>query len=317
MSRWLLVLALSVVSATASGQPDERLATAGVTETASEISRAAAGQFQALTVRRSDLAKRYQDELDAIDRLKNQRVSWRRDRELRHRLSSSLETANQLSTATRELERAKQRLERARRGYLLAIDAELASGSTSGRVVQLKRIRSMLAPQVKDAPRHIVIPDLEIDPLADPEELDQRAAELRESEDELHRQLAVLRAQVAELDRRVLLRKQHERAGDLVNRDDDQPQRSAPTRASEPPEDEVGGVGSHPQVPPPTVTPVEYAPIVLAELIDASTSLQRSRDPAQRADAARKAQDSVVRRLEQVRKRRTEIETRARTLRSR
>ncbi|MBC7976866.1 MAG: hypothetical protein H7138_17970, partial [Myxococcales bacterium] len=260
-----------------SGQPDETIAMTNVTDAASETSKFAELRFEAMTVRRGELAKRYQDELHAIDRLKNQRVSWRRDRELRDRLSSSLETANQLSTATRELERAKQRLARARRSHLLAIEAELAKAVTPARELQLRRTRSALALLLKDAPRHIVIPDLEVDLLADPEELDQRAAELRESEEELHRQLAALREQIAELDRRVALRKQHERAGNLVNRDDDQPHRNAPTRSPELPSDGDGdgdgGGGQRPDPgPPPMVPPDSYVPIVLAEVIDATPS---------------------------------------------
>jgi hypothetical protein len=310
MSRWLLVLALLVVSATASAQPAELGAVASATDTASVTSKVAERRFGELVVRHRELAKRYQDELDAIDRLKNQRASWRRDRELRESLSSSLETANQLSTATRELERAKTRLANARRSYLAAIEVELATGGTTARAMQLKRARAWLTPQVKDAPRPIVIPDLEVDLLADPEELDQRAAELRESEEELNRQLTSLRAQAAELDRRVLLRKQHARAGDLLNRDDDQPHRNSPKASEDPPED----TGRHPDSGPP-ITPETYVPIVLDEVVDGSTSTSLS--AAQRADAAHKAHGAVARRLEQVRKRRTEIEARARELRKR
>jgi hypothetical protein len=239
---------------------------------------------------------------------------------LRDSLSSSLETANQLSTATRELERAKLALASTRRIYLAAIDAELASGAPMVRAVQLRRAKAALSPQVNDTPRHIVIPDLEIDPLADPEELDQRAAELRESEDELNHQLGGLNVQAADLDRLALLRKQHERAGDLVNRDDDQPHRNAPPKASEGIAEEPPPGGQFPNSPPPTGTPESYVPIVLAEVIDASTissltAAQHSGDPAQRAEAAHRAHDAVARRLEQVRKRRTEIEARARQLR--
>jgi len=320
MTRWLLLLTLLVVSATASAQPEDLGAASVATEVAASASKTAETQLARLTVVRRELAKRYQDELDAIDRLKNQRASWRRDRELRERLSSSLETANQLSLATRELDHARFTVANTKRAYLTAIDAELLAGGSALRAGQLRRARALLVPQLKDAPRHIVIPDLEIDPLADPEELDQRAAELRESEDELNHQLVGLRQQASELDRLALLRKQHERAGDLVNRDDDQPHRTVPSKASDP-SDEPSGGGLYPDTgAPPTATPDSYVPIVLAEVIDASTTMslsaaQRAGDPAQRADAAHKAREAVARRLEQVRKRRTEIEARARQLR--
>jgi hypothetical protein len=62
-------------------------------------------------------------------------------------------------------------------------------------------------------------------------------------------------------------------------------------------------------------------PIVLADIIDASTmssftAAERSGDPAQRAEAARRAHDAVARRIDQVRHRRAEIESRARQLRT-
>ena len=189
------------------------------------------------------------------------------------------------------------------------------------RAVQLRRAKAALSPQLHATPRHIVIPDLEIDPLADPEELDQRVAELRESEDELNHQLAGLRIQAGELDRLARLRKQHERAGDLVNRDDDQPHRNAPPRASDGASEEPPVGGQYPNTGPPPGTPESYVPIVLSEVIDASTisslsAAQHASDPAQRADAAHRAHDVVTRRLEQVRKRRTEIEARAQQLRT-
>ena len=60
-------------------------------------------------------------------------------------------------------------------------------------------------------------------------------------------------------------------------------------------------------------------PTVLADVIDASTinnftAAQLSGDPAQRALAARKAHDAVAVRLEQVRRKRLEIEARAKRL---
>ena len=270
-----------------------------------------------LTEHRASLAKRYQEELSDIDRLKNQRASWRRDRELRDSLSTSLETANQLSAASRELEKAKASLASARRAYLTAIDAELGAGPAPVRAQQLNQARVLLVPQVKDAPRRIVIPDFDVDPLADPEELEQRAAELRASEEELARQLAGLQAQATELDHMVLLRKQHERAGDLFDRDDDEPHR----RTAKPAEGGEEGGGLRPGGVTPGPSFENFVPIVLADVIDATTinsfaAAQRSGDPAQRAEAAHRTHDAVARRLDQVHKRRLEIEARAKQLRA-
>jgi len=327
MYRWLLILTLSTASTAASGQAVQPQAQQAATDRAATGARDAEARVVRLAARRAELAQRYQEELDAIDRLKNQRASWRRDRELRDSLSTSLETANQLSAATRELEAAKTALATARRAYLGAIAGELGAGPPAPRTVELSRARSVLAAQVKDAPRRIVIPDLDVDPLADPEELDQRAAELRASEDELARQLVGLDSQAGELERLALLRKQHERAGEIFNRDDDQPHRNTTRKAGDPavaPDDGTSSGWDSTHLPTaPGTTPSTfdtYVPVVLADVIDASTinsfaAAQRSGDPAQRAEAARKARDAVAGRLEQVKKRRTEIEARAQRLR--
>lgn len=322
MSRWLLVLAVTVVSSTVAAEPRQLSQPVAITTTAESIARSAEQHVAQLTRYRASLAKRYQDQLDQIDRLKKQRASWRRDRELRASLTESLETANLLSAATRDLETARSGLESARRAYLAAIDAELGAGAAPARVEALVRAKAQLVPQIKDVPRRIVIPDFDIDPLADPEELDQRAAELRASEEDLGRQLAGLKAQAAEFDHVVLLRKQHDRAGDLFNRDDDEPHRTTARPSGDPGSPDDGGGGGRPSAPP-GLTPTNFdsfVPIVLADVIDAMTissleAAQRSGDPAQRADAARLAADAVAKRINEVRKHRLEIEARARQLR--
>ena len=326
MSRWWLVLAIAVASSTASAEP-RQVATAlpglGATASAETAARFAEQLVTRLAAKHEALAKLYQDQLGQIDRLKNQRASWRRDRELRDRLSESLETANQLSAATRELGRARGDLESARRAYLAAIDAELGAGAPTARAQVLVRARAQLVPQIQDVPRRIIIPDFEVDPLADPEELEQRAAELRASEEDLGRQLAGLKTQATELDHLAVLRKQHERAGDVFNRDDDEPHHNTarPAGDSGGSPDDGGGAGK-PSAPGWSSENFEsLAPIVLADVINASTLLsleaaQRSGDPGQRAEAARRAGDEVARRIGEVRKRRLEIEARARQLRA-
>jgi len=322
MYRWWLVLTLLVVSASARAESAPSQATSVTEKTASATER----EVALLTVRRANLQKRYADEIAAIDRLKKQRASWRRDRDLRDSLSSSLETSNQLDAATRDVERAQRDLSSARRAYLVAIDAEVRTGVSADRKQLLERTRALLVAQLRDAPRRIKIPDLSIDPLADPEELLQRAIELRASEDELSRQVAGLEQQAIELERVAQLRRQHNRAGDLVNRYDDQPHRNAAHSETGEAVDSSGPTGWNPTslpTTPPSISPPStfetYVPTVLADVIDASTintftAAQLSGDPAQRAQAARKAHDAVAQRLEQVRRKRTEIEARARRL---
>jgi hypothetical protein len=299
---------------------------AAATDNAEITAKGAEHRVAQFAQHRTALAKRYQDELEAIDRLKKQRASWHHDRELRDSLSVSADTANQLSAATRDLEKANASLASARRAYLAAIDAELTSGAVPMRALQLDRAKGLLAPLVvKDAPRRIVFPDLEVDPLADPEELDQRAAELRASEEELNRQLVGLGTQATELEHLALLRKQHDRAGYLIERDDDQSHRNTTPKLSDvSAEDGTSGLDSShlpTQGPPGPWSFDNYVPIVLADVIDASTinsfaAAQLSGDPTQRAEAAHKAHDAVATRLEQVRRKRTEIEARSKQLRA-
>jgi hypothetical protein len=121
------------------------------------------------------------------------------------------------------------------------------------------------------------------------------------------------------------LRKQHERAGDLLKRDDDPPYRStAAQRSSDSgPHPDDGTSKGGQRVPWQPGSPPSFASsvtIVLSNVIDASTirafaAAQRSGDPAQLAQATRRTHGAVAQRLEQVRRTRTEIEARARQLR--
>jgi hypothetical protein len=354
MVRWWLsvvtVLAMASVAAAQPGAtapavsapsspPPPSVSPAGMADRAAASVREVSQRVAQLTARRAALQKHYIDELDAIDRLKKQRASWRRDRELRDSLSSSLETANRLSAVDREIDRLNGQLVSAQRSHLAAIDLELGSGATALRIRELAAARAGLIRQLSAAPRRIVLPDLEIDPLADPEELDQRAAELRSSEAELTREMTGLDQQATELERLALLRRQHNRAGDLFNRDDDQPLRGLGHKSGDTAvtaDDSAAGLAGPANQPNIGITGgtggtgsaytggsssfESYTPTILAEVVDASTiasfaAAQRSSDPALRAEAAHKAHDAVARRLEQLRRKRAEIESRAGRLR--
>ena len=330
MSWRLLPLIVALGSSLAAAQPASPGSPAPVAAlavgTAEAHAKTAERRLAQLVSQHTSLAKRWQDELHAIDRLKQQRASWRRDHELESRMSSSLDTANQLTATDRELELARALLVAARRAYMAAIDGELREGPIVPRRRVLECAKRLLAAQLIGAPHRIARPDLDIDLLADPEELDQRADELRGIEDELVTQLIGLEAQAAELDHLAQLRKQHDRAGDLFNRDDDQPHRATLRRADGTAEDPASGPWDNPHSPasPPGSAPPSFenaVPIVLADIIDASTmssfaAAERSGDPAQRAEAARRTRDAVARQVEQVHRKRVEIAARARELRA-
>ncbi|MFN0246529.1 MAG: hypothetical protein ACKV2T_06450 [Kofleriaceae bacterium] len=333
MSRWLIVLVLAVAPAVAWAQSSPTQ----VTQKAQDDVRQTERRVQALTASRNVLARQYDDQLKVVDRLKQQRASWRRDRALEEALAAARATATKLQTADGDLGRAVGMLAAHRRNLARAVDAELAATTVPARKTELSALKARYAPQApKKNLQKIVIPDLEIDPLADPEELEQQAAELARAEQELERQAIGLDKQAKELDEVAKLRKQHDRAGDLARRDDDQPQRSAREGgvnratgfgASEDAAPEAGGS------PPPGTggggeglgdiqTPMfeSDATVVLSDVIDAKTietltNASRSRDPAQRAQAAKRARDAVNVRREQIRKKRAEIEAAAKARR--
>src|SRR5205085_2277753 len=121
-------------------------------------------QVAQLASARAALAKTYGEQLEAIDRLKKQRASWRRDRELRENLAAANDTATKLGAATTDLAKANTSLAAARRSLLTAIDAELATKPVPARAAELARVKSQLAPPSPEKKLHrIVLPDPEVD----------------------------------------------------------------------------------------------------------------------------------------------------------
>jgi hypothetical protein len=169
----------------------------------------------------------------------------------------------------------------------------------------------------------IVLPDLQINPLWAPDELDQQAAALRESETELQAQMKGLEVQAKELEQIAILRKQHERTNEMNIRDE-----SGSRRTTSPGSGKAAEAADSAPPAPTTDRPGEGASpsfemdasISLAEVVDPSTldqlkSAQRSNDPEKRAAAARKAHDAVQKKLEQLRAHRKQVEERAKQLR--
>jgi hypothetical protein len=282
-----------------------------------------------LAGQRAQLVAKFQSETDQVDRLKKEKASWRRDRELRQAMADSADTANQLA----------------------ALDKQIA---------KLRPVK---------APKKIVIPDGSLDPLADPEDLDKQAADLRAAEAELAGQAKGLDVQAKDLADVADLRKHHERAIDMSRRDDDQPLRTAQhstTTATDNPQfggpsngggvgtgggggagspapgggtggGGGGGAGSGSGGSPggstgtdsfsgtdrsPTASSFESeASVVLGDVLDHATidglaRASRSGDPGQRADAAKKAASAVRARAAALAKQRAAIEARAKQLRT-
>ena len=273
-------------------------------------------QVSQRVARRNELAQRWQDELHAVDRLKDSPRSWRRDRELRDKLSEANEVGTQLETANAELAVAQSQLVAARRVLLAAIDSELATGPTTARRARLDQARAAIVPASPRVHR-IVLPDMQIDPLADPEELDQQASAVRQTEVELHNQIVGLEAQAAELERVAMLRKQHDRAREMDQRDDNNARKGATPngRSGEAALTATDGAAARPDPAFEVDASITLAEVVDPSTIDSLNRAQRSGDPRQRAAAAKQARDAVASKLDQLRAKRKLIEDRARQLR--
>jgi hypothetical protein len=321
MLRWWLVLVLVVASATAWAQPAPEPARAdarliGATARAQDAVAAAERTAGQLAGQRSTLRGRLNEELVAIDRLKQGPRGWRTKSQLEDRLSEANETRQQLEAAEARLAGAQRQLAAARAALVRAIDAELAAGTPDPRARSLRALRTELLP--KREARRIVLPDTKIDPRLDPEELDEQVAAIRESEAALERQIRGLEEQGKELQRVDDLRKQHDRTIELDKRDDNTSRRNTPQPS--------GGRGLAPEaatpgapIPPGDGASIggatfeSDAPVVLPEVVDPAildgiTRAQRSGDPGQRAAAVRKARDAVTAKREQLVRKRKEIE---------
>ena len=329
--RWLIVLVLTMASAVAGAQS---VPPANITAKAQEVASAAERRVAQLAAQRQQLAARYEGELSAIDRLKQKKKTWNSERELKSKLSAANETATQLRDVDRTLTAARSQLAGSRRVLVAAIDAELAAKPVAARAQALQKLRAQLVPAVKQPSVHrIAIPNLEVDPNADPEDLDAQAAELRQIEAELMRQVNSLDKQSKDLERVAELRRSHDRTIALDRRDDNTPTRNTPPggnngarglgeaagdSAPAPTQDE----GTNTGVPPPS-SDMGYeseATVVLQDVVDPSTidtitSAQRSGDPSKRSKAAAKTRDAVKAKLDQLRAKRALIEQRAKQLR--
>ena len=330
-----LTLVLTMAPAIAWGQSVQQ------TQAAQQKVRSDEQNVGRLGAQRSTVAQRYQDQLAAVDRLKKQKASWRRDRELRQTLADSADTANQLSALNTQLATAARALVQARNELVAAIDREKPTAA-GPRVAELDKLRTQVTATIGPAPKKIVLPDAEVDPLADPEELDQQAQAIAETEQQLANQVAGLDAQAAELAHVADLRKHNERAKDLMLAEDDQPHRNVQhssggdrgdSLSPSPTNGAAGGAGAGQggttggndtggNFNNNSGTSFETeATFVLGEVIDRTTidgltRAQRSGDPAKRAEAARSARDAVKQRLDQLAKKRAQIEARAKQLRA-
>lgn len=312
------------------GQPSAALMALDTDRAWAQVDATMAQQRRAVADKTA-LDKHYQEQLAEIDRLKRQRPSWRRDRQLRERMSESHGTAQKLAALDQRVRSFDARLERDRRALVAAIDRELAAGPVPGRKALVAGWRRTMQRALARGAKKIVIPDDTLDPLADPEELEYQASLLRQSEEQLAHELDRLDKQARRYQRMAELREKRSRATELAGLDDDQPRRTTAHRGGERASSAEPEADQAPTAPPggPPAPPDDTGgneiedpmfDVVLADVVDASTiralrAAEGSSDPAVKARAADKARQEVKDRLERLQKRRALIQSRAKSLR--
>jgi hypothetical protein len=317
--RFLLAIAFTTVVAfglglgagVAAGQPAKPAGAAvqQATDAAQTELATAVRERAAKLASKAALAKRHAAELAEVDRVTKQKASWRKQAQLDKAKGKALETGKALTAIDAELRAIDKRIATARTALVAAIDVELAllPDGARKRALVATRAGNVAAPAA--AVKKIVVPDGAIDPLADPEELDQQAQDLRASETELLRQVEALDSQAKRLARAAELRKAHERAGDLAIRDDEQIRRGGGTTSTGgrdgvlAADDDAGGspAPEDPMGPPPNMDGFqgEATAQILADVIDPATGdalrrAGRATDPATKAAAAKRARDQVA-----------------------
>lgn len=269
----------------------------------------------ALVAERVATTRRYDAELIEIDDLKRQRASWRRDRALRSKLASSLETAKLLTSITDKVRRAEGEVVRAKAAAVVVIDAALPI-ATGPRKNELARRRAAWAAPARST-KKIILPDSALDPLADPEELDDQAASLREAEASLATEMARLDQRTTRFDEMAEVRRQHDRAESMARNDDDEIRRVAVRSGGS--ETDVNGApfedGGIADGPNNRDVATVLSDVVDAGIVDVLRLSDRSSDPTTWASASRQARSAVADRLAKLRKQRAAIEARARELR--
>jgi hypothetical protein len=301
--------------------------------------RAAAGvrrllaQRDARVVEKRGLSATYEAQLRDLDRLKQSKASWRRDRQIRAKKAESQATAARLSRVDAELRALDTQLKVQRQSLLAAIARELAGGPVSPtRRAALEKMRGQVTAALRPRARRIILPDDTLDELADPDELAEQIALIQQAERELVTEQQALRQREERYGRWAMLREQRERAGQMSDLDDDQVRRStgrseksgardnggggstsgddsAGEAGAPAPGSDYGDTSDSPSSPPPSGpdTSFETSSVVLADVVDSSTidalrRAGRSSSPRARADAAGRARKQVEARLQRLRR---------------
>ena len=320
---------------------------ASATNRAARSETIAQKSLAALKGKRSTLRKSYNAQLAEIDKLGRQRASWNRDRQLSKKKSASAALAKQLAKLDKQLRRASRVLQKRRQKLLRAVESELGGSVAGKRASELRRLRAALGKRLRPKAKKIIVPELAIDRLADPEELEEQASLIARAERQLRKEDEKLEERYRYYLKQQKLRAQSERATEIARRDDESVRRSPGLGSS----DQRGGASNQESEPGPQSDgdpneggagggdsddgvdlsdggsesrdlTLESSSVILADVVDDVTAADlrragRSANPGQRAKAAKKARAQLKAKLKRLRKQRKLIEKRARELRSR
>ncbi len=311
------------------------------------VSRLLAQRNQRVVEKRS-LSTTYAAQLAELDRLKQSKASWRRDRQIRAKKAESQATGARLSRVDAELRALDAQLKVQRQSLVVAISRELGLATISApRRAALVKMRSDVMAVLRPRARAIILPDDSLDELADPDDLAEQVALIAQAEKELGQERQVLRQREQRYTRWAMLREQRERAGQMSDLDDDQVRRSTGRTGkagregggsgggstsddegdsaspgaggSDAPTEDPGDASSPPPSGPDSG--FETSSVVLADVVDSSTidalkRAGRSSNPRARADAAARARKQVEQRLERLKRSRALIQHHLDKLRS-
>lgn len=183
---------------------------------------------QRLDGERADLDRRFHAALAEVDALKKQRSSWANDRKLDAKQRQAQELGKALGAKTAALAAVDRTLVDRRRALVTAINAELAAGVTDAtRRAKLERQRAEAQRRLPETTRKLKVPDDRIDPLDDPEDLDDKAKRLVAGEKSLQAEIARMDRRARALTQVAVLEKSRQRASEDLFQDAQKGRRTA------------------------------------------------------------------------------------------
>jgi hypothetical protein len=263
-------------------------------------------------------------------------------------------TGKKLSDGQAKIARVGQDILGERRALVVALEKAVAANPTDARLGRLLASEKAKLP----APvKKIKVADERIDPLDDPEDLDEKAARLQRSENELLREIERAEKRAVRLSSQAKLDKSRRRSSDDMFHDGQKGRKSAHGESrneaagvqgdrdefdgstgggggAPAPEEPAPGAGavSDGESNGPTPTPAGTTPVGVDVAIDLTTqysgvidrntldklhAMERSSDPETRARAAQELSAVLKARAERVKEQRRLIEKRAKQLRGR